>query len=225
VSKKVELSDDITLYCGDCREILPLEADALVSDVPYGIGLPTNYKARKRGPLAGANDYQPIVGDDKPFDPKHLLNYPVVVLFGANFFADKLPISGGWIVWDKLNGLKSKRKYGFCDNSDCELIWTNVGSAVRLLQHRWMGMLKDSERREKRNHPTQKPVQLLMDILEMKTKPGDVVLDPYMGTGSTGRACVRTGRKFIGIEIDEDYFNIAVRCIKEEQLQTTMELI
>jgi len=205
----------IELIYGDCLEHLDylykVGAKALITDPQYGIGLKTNYKDRRRGKLAECNNFAPIVGDDRPFDPSPWLhNFSVVVLFGANYYADKLPISGGWIVWDKLNGLESKRTWGFADNSDCELIWTNVGNAARILRHRWMGALKESERNQRRVHPTQKPIALMQRIIEHFTEPGDLVIDPYMGSGTTGIACAQTQRNFIGVEISAHNFDLSV---------------
>ena len=193
--------------------------DALITDPPYGISLPTNYKSRKRTALAECNDFAPIVGDDQPFDPTPFLDYRIVVLFGANWFADKLPVSGGWIVWDKLDGLTSKREIGFNDGSDCELLWTNVGNVVRIIRHRWMGAMKGSEHGDKRVHPTQKQIALMEQIIKHYTPEGATVFDPFMGSGSTGVACIRTGRKFIGVEIEPIYFEIAKERIEKAQQQ------
>jgi len=207
----------IKLYQGDCLNVIEKlnGIDAVITDPPYGISMPTNYKSRKRGALARCNDFKPIIGDNKPFDPSPFLNFPVIALFGANHFADKLPISGAWIVWDKLDGLKSKREFGFNDNSDCELIWTNKGKAARIFSHRWMGAMKGSEHRQKRVHPTQKPIVIMEMLIKYLTKEGDTILDPFMGSGTTGVACVNTGRNFIGIELDENYFKIAEQRIGE----------
>lgn len=210
------MSSDPTciLLLGDCLEEIEnlgsMNIDAVITDPPYGIDVPTNYKSRGRGHLAQCNDFPPIVGDDREFDPTPFLNLaPVVVMFGANYFARHLPPSGGWIVWDKLDGLESKREWGFNDNSDCELIWTNVGKAARILRHRWMGAMKGSEHGERRVHPTQKPVAVMEKIIRNYTKEGDIVLDPFMGSGSTGVACMNLGRGFIGIEISPKYYVIA----------------
>jgi site-specific DNA-methyltransferase (adenine-specific)/modification methylase len=193
------------------------EACAVISDPPYGMDAKVNYKTRKRTALAECNDFAPIVGDAEPFDPSPWLSYPTVALFGANWYADRLPISGAWIIWDKLDGLTSDRDVGFNDNSDCELIWTNKGKAARIIRHRWMGCMKASEHGERRVHPTQKPVELMVQLINYLTNPGDTVLDPYMGSGATGIACVQTGRNFIGIEIVKDYFDIAQERIKAAQ--------
>jgi site-specific DNA-methyltransferase (adenine-specific)/modification methylase len=215
---------DYTLYHGDCLEIIPtlgLANVVLISDPPYGIGVKTNYKSRKRGALAECNDFEPIIGDDKPFDPTPLLVFPVVVLFGANYYHDKLS-GGSWHVWDKLDGLKSKRELGFNDNSDCEFIWSSEPGASRIYHHRWMGAMKGSENGQRRIHPTQKPVALMVQIINRHTVPGQIVIDPYMGSGSTGVACAETGRKFIGIEKNLDYFRMAKNRIEGAYLQPSL---
>ena len=110
----------ITIYHGDCRDILPtLEAgsvDLVLTDPPYGIAY--QHGVRKGGRVMGF-DGATIFGDDAPFDPRPLLRYPKVILWGANHYADNLPLSRGWLVWDKRCGIPSN------DQSDCELAWTN----------------------------------------------------------------------------------------------------
>jgi len=219
---------NVKLYQGDCLEYMRgMDAgsvDAVITDPPYGIGVKTNYKTRKRSSLAECNDFRQIVGDDIPFDPTPFLDFPIVVLFGANYYANKLPVSGGWVVWDKLDGLESKRDWGFNDNSDCELLWTNKGNAARIIKHRWMGAMKGSENNERRIHPTQKPIALMVELLRHYTNPGDTIFDPFMGSGTTGVAAVQLGRNFIGCEIDPDYFAIAEKRIKDAQMQIRMPI-
>lgn len=192
--------------------------DLLLTDPPYGIAERCDRKSRKRTALAECNDFAQIVGDDAEFDPVPLLAFPKVVLFGANHFAHKLPPSSSWIVWDKLAGLTSKRGEGFNDNCDAELAWTNLGGTVRTFSHRWMGMLKDSERTEKRQHPTQKPVALMEWIIRKWTNPGDLILDPYMGSGPVLKAAKNTGRRAIGVEIEEAYCRVAAGRLAQEVL-------
>lgn len=209
------------VICGDCRELLAglPKAALYLTDPPYGISVKTNYKTRKRGSLARCNDFVPIIGDDKPFDPSHLLGLGRTVLFGANHYADKLPASPSWLIWDKLDGLRSKRELGFNDQADCEIAWTNLGGPARILSHRWMGAMKGSEQTERRVHPTQKPVVLMRRIVEQFTQPDDLVIDPYCGSGSTGVACVQAGRRFIGIELNPSYVEIARKRIAQAQSQ------
>ena len=209
----------VTIYHGDCREVLPdLAADALITDPPYGISLPTNYRERKRGSLALCNDYPPIHGDDKPFDPTPFLDFRIIVLFGGNYFPQHLPPASGWFIWDKVDGLPSSREIGFNDQADAELIYTNATKVTRILKHRWMGAMKDSEKDQRRVHPTQKPVGLLHQIIQLTTISTDVILDPFMGSGTTLRAAKDLGRKAIGIEIEERYCEIAAKRMAQEVL-------
>ncbi len=214
---------DVKLYLGDCYKIMESfskeQINAVITDPPYGIKMDRNYGKRGGQKLVPGNNFPPVVGDDKPFDPSPFLNFRTVIMFGANYYANKLPISAGWLVWDKVDGMTSKRDFGFCDNADCELIWTNCEKVARIIPHRWMGAIKASERREKRVHPTQKPVALFAELIKRYTDVNDTVFDPFMGSGSCGVAAVQTGRNFIGIEISEEYYRIAEKRIKETQQQ------
>ena len=212
----------VDLRPGDCLEIMKTLpdgcVDAVVTDPPYGIGHPTDYQSRGRSVLAQCNDYPPIVGDERPFDPSPILALDVpTVLWGANHYADKLPSSSGWLVWDK-------ERPDELDQSTCELAWTNCIKGVRRFRYLWHGMMRAGERGEN-YHPTQKPVALMRWILGLRWMPdGGTVLDPFMGSGPTGVACVQTGRNFIGIEIDPGYFAIAKKRIEEAQLQMRLPL-
>ena len=188
-------TDDVTLYCGDCLEILPTlgKVDAVVTDPPYGIKFarqPTKWSRNKehRKPEAWDNqtpDINPIIQ----------LGVPTAI-WGGNHF--DLPASRGWLVWTKPKGLPT---YG-----NAELCWTNVSMPVRHKYECWV-------RTKPRLHPTQKPVQIMEWCLGYIK--GDTVLDPFMGSGTTGVACVKTGRKFIGIELDPAYCEIAKQRIEK----------
>ena len=135
---------------------------------------------RKKGPTqkqkSGGKDWgAKIAGDNAPFDPTPWLNYPAVVLFGANHYASRLPDSPAWLVWDKRNG--------GCDFADCELAWTNYGCAVRKIEHLWNGMLREGK--EQRYHPTQKPLKVMTWCISL-CKKAETILDPFMGSASTG---------------------------------------
>ncbi len=210
---------DVAIFCGDCRDILPLIPDwgltLVLTDPPYGVNLDTNYKTNQRGALAGCNDYPLVYGDDKPFDPSFLLRFDRVCLWGAQYYANKLPASGKWLVWDKRDGI------GINDQADCELSWCKgaSGNVPRIFRHLWNGMLKDSERDQRRVHPTQKPVSLMKWCMN-QFYGYPLILDPFMGAGSTLRAAKDLGHKTIGIEISEKYCEIAAkRCS-----QTVMKL-
>jgi site-specific DNA-methyltransferase (adenine-specific) len=202
--------DEITLHLGDCREILPrispADVSLLLTDPPYGM----DYK-----PLRGADGSkrwtEGIQGDSAAFDPAHLLTFPRLVLFGANWYADRLPASGGWLVWDKTpKGIKE----GFAA-SHAELAWTNLCSSVRKFSLQWGGEARNGE---PHYHPTQKPVGLMRWILEMFTKPGDLILDPYMGSGPVAVACRETGRRYIGCEINERFAETAAKRLAQDCL-------
>jgi site-specific DNA-methyltransferase (adenine-specific)/modification methylase len=187
--------------------------DAVVTDPPYGVRYsPSQNSAKAWGPKTFVGSVV-VQGDDVAFDPMPFLGFPVVVLFGGNHFADKLPVSSEWVIWDKRDGLPSN------DFADCEMIYTNRQGVARIFRHRWNGALRDSEKGEPRVHPTQKPLELMMWLIQRYTLPGSIVFDPFMGSGTTGVACVRTGRNFIGCEIDPTYYAIAQRRIAEAQLQ------
>ena len=201
--------ESVTIYHGDCREIvLPLNpSDLVLTDPPYGVKLNTKYAKASRGPLSGAHDYPPVYGDNEPFNPQNYpLAYDNVVLWGANYYADKLPPSGQWLVWDKRDGV------GYNDQADCELAWTKgtKGTVPRIYRHLWNGMLKDSERTDRRVHPTQKPVALMKWCLGF-FPDAKIVLDPFMGSGTTLRAAKDMGIKSLGIEIEERYCEIAAK--------------
>jgi hypothetical protein len=162
-----------------------------------------------RGLLAKPTDYGDFDWDQEPADPQaiaHVLRITQVqAIFGGNYFA--LPPTSCWLIWDKLNGKT--------DFADCELAWTNLDRAVRIFRHRWHGMLRDSEK-EKRFHPTQKPVALMKWVIEQLRIPeGATILDAYMGCGPVGVAAVSMGYNYIGIERDARYFDIAVKRITD----------
>ena len=200
---------------GDCLEVMRgLEAesvDAVVTDPPWGVANNTDYT---RFPSIRGNNiaFRPICGDDEPFDPAPWLDFPAVVLFGANYYADKLPL-GSWLVWLKRpDGVFGKW------TSECELMWTNRGRGVWAIRHLWHGSVKDTERGERRQHPNQKPVALMeWCIKKAKVPEGGTILDPYCGSGSTLIAAMNLGYNAIGIEKDAEYCEIARRRIEFAQ--------
>ena len=205
----------IQLFCADCLNLLPKLADgsvdAVVTDPPYGIG-EANKNHESRGKLCDAGGYGRSDWDDQPpdervFDEMRRVSRHQVV-WGGNHLAAWLGSSSSWIVWDKDNGTN--------DFADCELAWTSHKRAVRKVRWRWNGMLQEpGATRDKRVHPTQKPTGLMVWVVENYTETSDTILDPFMGSGTTGVACVKTGRKFIGIEKERRYFDIAVNRIQQ----------
>lgn len=211
------LSDNVVLHLGDCREILPTLGGgiAMISDPPYGIAFKKG--SGGKGKHAVRNE-DAIVGDDVPFDPEPFLHFDDVIMWGGNHFAARLP-HGRWLAWDKLAGMAE-----FDSFSDVEFAWRAGRGKDRVFSHLWKGLCKASEKGGKeRWHPTQKPVALMVWCLGM-VAPGLAVLDPFMGSGTTGVACAQLGRRFIGIEIEPKYFDIACRRIADELKRPRLDL-
>lgn len=214
IKKDVQIGD-CRLILGDCLEVMPLlgEFDAVVTDPPYGIGYAHGGGG---GKLARSTVLakMPIAGDDKKFDPAPWINQPAI-LWGGNHFADRLPATQSWIAWDKRCADYSN------DQADCELAWTNLGFPARMFRHVWNGMLRGSESKVPRVHPTQKPIALMEWCLDFMPK-AQTILDPFMGSGTTLVACAKMGRKGTGIELDPDYFEIACERVRNAYAEPDM---
>lgn len=213
---KVEIGNAI-LYHADCEELLDLlSADALISDPPYGINLHKMSSTYRSRFVKAANEYL-VYGDDQPFNPAPWLGYDKAILWGGNHYCSRLPDARNWIIWDKREGTTSDNQ------ADCEMAWTNLPGPARLYSQLWRGMCRRGEENmslQRRVHPTQKPVALMMWCIEQcKLEPGSVIADPYMGSGTTGVAAVRLGHKFIGVEYEERHFETACQRIEQEQVQ------
>lgn len=188
---------DATLYLGDCLEVLPTihKADAVITDPPYGIG-EDGGACRTRG-KNGYSKHEALGWDSSrptklAFD-QMLRTSETVVIWGGNYFADLLPPTMGWLYWRKLMG---------GDFSDGELAWTSRNKALREFVKCPKGIDKA--------HPCQKPIELMEWCIDTVRVPvGGIVVDPFMGSGTTGVACANLGRKFIGIEMETKYFDIA----------------
>ena len=184
-------------------------ADLVLTDPPYGIGADRAHKGRantQRGKsLWTAKDYGGPIWDDTPPDADTIdmvRNWGVnAIVWGGNHF--QLPPARCWLVWDKDNGTN---KY-----ADCELAWTNLDKAVRMTRYKWHGMFQEHAGRNKetRYHPTQKPVAVMMWCIEQAPRDIKMVLDPFMGSGTTLVAAKRMGLECVGIEIEERYCEIA----------------
>ena len=198
----------ITIYHGDCRDILPLlQVDTVCADPPYGVDMQSRMGGSRSKAAMALNDYR-IAGDNEPFDPAHLLGYRRVILWGGNHFASRLLDTRCWLVWDKRRGGKSDNQ------ADAEIAWTNFDEPTRLYSHLWRGMIKESEQDQRRIHPTQKPVSLMRWCLTV-AKPRGLVCDPYMGSGSTLRAAADMGLPCVGIEVDERYCEAAAKRLEQ----------
>lgn len=206
-AKQVRFIGDALMIQGDCLEVMPAlgRVDAVVTDPPYGIGYVKGSGGKGKHTV---RNIAPIHGDFEPFDPTTWLDFDEVILWGANHFAARLP-HGRWMAWDKLAGVASYDSF-----SDVEFAWAKGRGKDRIFSHLWKGICKASEKGGKeRWHPTQKPIALMRWCLEQIK--GQTILDPFMGSGTTGFAAIQLGRKFIGIELDPDYFEIACKRVEE----------
>ena len=202
----------ITIYCADCRDVLPQlpEDAAIVSDPPYGMRRHGRYQcgANSDSHVAGfrSNAFgQTVHGDDKPFDPSPWLKFPEVILWGFNHFPQALS-KGSVFVWLK------RYDDGFATFlSDAELAWFNSGCGVYC--RRDMSLQGESNIRA---HPSQKPVGIMRWCTSF-TK-AQTILDPFMGSGTTLVAAKQLGRRAIGIEIEEKYVKIAIERLRQEVL-------
>jgi site-specific DNA-methyltransferase (adenine-specific)/modification methylase len=207
----------VTIYYGDCRQILPFlgKFDLLLTDPPYGIGVDKSAH-KSSGHVAGhgyrrvaRRTYEQSNWDSGTLDEwvfllaRNLCNKQII--FGGNYYS--LPPSRCWLVWDKENDGN--------DFADCELAWTNINGSVRMKRHLWNGMARKG--REPREHPTQKPTELMSWAIHLA---GEVktILDPCAGAGTTGRAAKDLGKKATLIEREERYCEIAARRMSQEVL-------
>lgn len=173
-------------------------ADITHADPPYGIEL-----LKERARLGKSKEYSPVQGDDKPFDPRPFLDFAdSTIMWGSNHFANLLPPSPFWLVWDKQGGAKDTTF------ATCELAWCNVHKPARVITHIWDGFRRDSEKGEDRFHPTQKPVEVIKWALSWLD--GVTVYDPFLGSGTTAVAAEQTGRLCYGMEISEKYVAVTL---------------
>jgi len=194
----------VTLYLGDCRDVIGrVEADAVITDPPYGISFaaqPTT-GGRKRGQKRETWD------DETPSDVVLGLPgmAPICVVWGGNYYS--LPCTRGWLMWRKPDAPPSM--------AHGELAWTNLDQNLKVID--WSIAATNPERV---GHPTQKPVRVMGWTMDQAGVPdGATVFDPFMGSGSTAIACIRTGRRFIGVERDPAHYATALSRIKNELAQ------
>ena len=199
---------DATLFHADCRDVLPTlpKFDLLLTDPPYGIN--KDGQKRTTGGNGGrkAHEFLCWDGERPPAEVFELLlvSADARIVWGGDYFADLLPPTMKWLVWDKGQRI---------NQSDGELAWTSMQSALRICTMNRVELLKDGT-----THPTQKPVALMAWCLD-QVPAAKSVLDPFMGSGTTGVACAQSGRAFTGIERERKYFDIACERIERAYAQ------
>jgi site-specific DNA-methyltransferase (adenine-specific) len=209
-----------TFICADSNEVLrdipDRFCDLCLTDPPYGIGVSVNGRvgsgaSSAKWPSGGSRDYGSQSWDLSTIGANAFEEIQRVskqqVVWGGNYYAGILGGSNGWLVWDKGNNNPSM--------SDCELAWTSTGAAVKKFDHLWAGFRQQAGLIEQRFHPTQKPVPLFVWCLLRYSKPGDLVIDPFCGSGTTALACHKTGRRFICIDREPKYIEIAQQRYKD----------
>ena len=203
-SRVEQLADGITLYQGDMLDILPTlgRFDACVTDPPYGIG--KDGQQRTTGDHGGRKGYDFLGWDaERPsFEAFAALQVSAsfLIIWGGNYFADFLPATGKWLVWDKGQRI---------NQSDGELAYTSLNGALRIFTLNRAALARDGA-----EHPTQKPVEVMAWCIDQLPKTVSTILDPFMGSGTTGVAAVKRGKSFTGIEREPKYFDIACRRIE-----------
>lgn len=208
-----QLAEGVTLVLGDCREYLPTAPifDACVTDPPYGIR--ADEAASKNNGKWGWKDYGKTEWDrerpQKEVFELILSRSKVQIIWGGNYFTDHLPPSMQWLVWDK-----GQRDFSL---ADCEFAWTSQAKAARIFNYPRALALQDGK-----EHPTQKPVELMSWCLDQLKPTPLTVCDPFLGSGTTALACIRRGIRFVGIELHEPYFEVAVRRVQAALKQPDM---
>ncbi len=206
--------DGITLYCADNKTVMPQlgeHFDLMLTDPPYGIGESSTQNASRGTKRVKARQYPCSNWDDQRGDI-HVLKHGMhlsnrAVIWGGNYFADVLPASKSWLVWDKRNS---------GDFADCELAWTDLGCAVRKLELMWNGMIREGK--EPRYHLTQKPLRLMKWCISLDKRNPKTILDPWAGSGTTLVAAKELGLRAVGIEINEDYCKATVLRLSQGNL-------
>lgn len=213
---------DCRLILGDCRDVLPTlgKFDAVITDPPYGMNLdadfskmanPDSFKGKSSG-----NSYENIVGDDSDFDPMPFMVAKAHVFFGADYYIKRLPDGGSLSIWDKRLTDSADNAFGSC----FEVVWFHPSRKKDFLRHKWFGLFgTEREDEKKRVHPTQKPIEVMQWAIEKCKNNPQTILDPFMGSGTTGVACANMGRKFTGIEREPKYFDIACKRIEDAYRQ------
>jgi 16S rRNA G966 N2-methylase RsmD len=219
------------LICGDCTDKAVVERFGeknmmVFTDPPYGVDIVSTNKAESATEsdrtfgfvgadgIVAVNAYAPIVGDDTTETAEKFyslcvdMKYKKIIFWGGNYFTAFLPPSTCWIIWDKREDIPSN------NFADCEMAWTSFTSPARIYRHLWSGLLRKGDRKVegiRRSHPTQKPVGVHENILKDFSEEGDIILDGFLGSGTTLIACERLSRKCRAVEISPAYCAVAIQ--------------
>ena len=205
-----------SIVLGDCLEVMRSMPDKcidlLLTDPPYGIGAD-----RGANGFGSGTSRKYVGGWDKSAPATEYFTEMLRVskhalIFGGNYFTDRLPVSKTWLVWDKVGNYHFENPF-----ADVELAWTNLPGVSRKFTCVQQGFVTADT--EKRIHPTQKPLPLLQRLLEEFAPLGALVLDPFSGSGTTAIACHNLGLDFICVERDPDYHAASVERLRKHRQQ------
>ena len=209
---------------GDCLEVMPTlpdkSIDLTITDPPYGVNIGNGGSVgggSKRGAVHCSGDYAEwdSVRVDKDYFTEIMRVSKNVIVWGGNYYTDFLPPSRCWLVWYKRDGLP-RRTF-----ADCEMAWTSLDANSRVINIRWDGFIRDCKE-PKTKHPTQKPITLFEWCIREYSSEGDLIFDPFAGSGTTAIACLNTNRNYILIEKEKEYIDIINKRIAEHEQQQTL---
>jgi len=207
---------DHRLLCGDSTDsdqVAKLmngeKADMVFTDPPYGISVVKNEKVGADFGIAKKGKYSEVIADDTTKTAKEFYNTCIglgmdrFIIWGGNYFTDFLPFSDGWIIWNKRANTDIRNTF-----ADGEMAWCSFHTPIRIYDQLWNGMIREGEK-EKRVHPTQKPIRTLSEIIQDHVK-GNIIMDGFLGSGSTMVASHQLDRKCYGMELDPKYCQVII---------------
>ena len=209
------------LLCGDSTDsdaVAKLmdgqKVDMVYTDPPYGISVVKNDMVGADFGVAKKGNYKPIANDETKDIAQEFyqtcisLGMDKFIIWGGNYFTDFLPFSDGWLIWNKRAGTDIRNTF-----ADGEMAWCSFHTPIRIYDQLWNGMIREGEK-EKRVHPTQKPIRMLSQIIDDHIK-GKLIYDGFLGSGSTMVASHQKKKICYGIEMSPDYCQVIVdRMIK-----------
>jgi DNA modification methylase len=212
---KLKLKSKHRLLCGDstkaedvARLMDGAKIDMLFTDPPYGMDLDTDYTKLPETQCESLT-YEQVKGDNEPFDAAPMLDMfkdaKEVFLWGADWYYETLPRGGSWIVWDK----RTEASDGLVGNH-FEILWSLKRHRREIIRHHWSGFTARN-RDFGREHPTEKPIDVLCDVIDKHSKAGALIVDPFAGSGTTIIAAEKKGRRCHAVEFVPAYCDVIVR--------------